>query len=95
MNVNMNGAWYTLKSGVVERNSNIYYYIFQHHKKYGVSLMVESGNGGRVVNISSLAAISGVSATTGTSHYGYWGLELVLFLAVTVKSTTKGFLNAA
>lgn len=57
--------------------------------------MVESGNGGRVVNISSLAAISGVSATTGTSHYGYWGLELVLFLAVTVKSTTKGFLNAA
>ena len=33
MDVNMNGAWYTLK--------------------YGVKLIEESGNGGRVVNVSS------------------------------------------
>ena len=48
--------------------------------KYGVQLMVDSGNGGRVVNISSLAAISGVSATTGTSHYGLGALNLNFWL---------------
>ena len=50
MDVNVNGAWYTLK--------------------YGVKLMEESGNGGRVVNLSSLAGLSGMASTAGCSHYG-------------------------
>ena len=75
----MNGAWYVLKLGVLPTYT-IFPTTFKHHKKYGVKLMVESGNGGRVVNISSLAAISGVSATTGTSHYGELGLKLSLYL---------------
>ena len=50
MDVNMNGAWYTLK--------------------YGVKLIEESGNGGRVVNISSLAGLSGATYKAGASHYG-------------------------
>ena len=42
MDVNINGAWYTLK--------------------YGVKLMEEAGNGGRVVNISSVCGNSGSCA---------------------------------
>jgi len=51
MDINLNGAWYTLK--------------------YGVKLMVECGNGGRVVNLSSLTALSyGICAHSGIAHYG-------------------------
>ena len=46
MNVNMNGAWYTLK--------------------YGVKLMEEAGNGGRVVNISSICGNSGSCTKVAT-----------------------------
>ena len=31
--------------------------------------MVECGNGGRVVNTSTTAAITGAAASVGTSHY--------------------------
>jgi len=50
MDVNMNGAWYTLK--------------------YGVKLIEQGAKGGRVVNISSLAGLSGACYKAGASHYG-------------------------
>merc|ERR1712212_151995 len=50
MDINTNGAFYTLK--------------------YGVKLMEETGTGGRVVNISSLAGLGGAAYTAGAGHYG-------------------------
>jgi len=41
-----------------------------HVLKYGLDLMVKCGNGGRVVNTSSLAGTCGINANAGTSHYG-------------------------
>ena len=38
--------------------------------KYGVKLIEQGAKGGRVVNISSLAGLSGVCYKSGTSHYG-------------------------
>merc|ERR1711937_164744 len=38
--------------------------------KYGVKLMETLGNGGRVVNMSSLAGLAGTSASAQASHYG-------------------------
>ena len=33
--------------------------------------MVDSGKGGRVVNISSVGGMTGVTGTCGASHYGH------------------------
>ena len=38
--------------------------------KYGVKLIEEGGAGGRVVNISSLAGLSGACYKAGAAHYG-------------------------
>merc|ERR1712130_99282 len=40
-----------------------------HVLKYGLGLMVECGNGGRVVNTSTIVAITAAAALFGTSHY--------------------------
>ena len=48
------------KNGVVKS----YYF------RFGLKLMVDLGNGGRVVNTSSLGGLNGITAKFGASHYG-------------------------
>ena len=43
---------------------------FQGPLQYGVKLIAEGGRGGRVVNVSSIAGITGISAKGGSSPYG-------------------------
>ena len=38
--------------------------------RYGVKVMEEAGNGGSVVNVSSLAGLGGITGKMGVGHYG-------------------------
>ena len=51
---------------VMDVNTNGSFYV----AKFGVKLMEFCGNGGSIVNISSIGGITGACSRSGTSHYG-------------------------